>query len=65
LRRPVECAQYCSGDYQALLAEYGMRCSMSLKGNCWDTQSKIPSERRPDLTRVGIGRAALELISTW
>jgi putative transposase len=29
-------AQYCSGDYQALLAEYGMRCSMSRKGSCWD-----------------------------
>lgn len=29
-------SQYCSGDYQALLAGYGMRCSMSRKGNCWD-----------------------------
>ena len=28
-------SQYCSDDYQALLAEYGMRCSMSRKGNCW------------------------------
>jgi hypothetical protein len=27
----------------------------------WDTQSKIASERRPDLTRAGIGRAALVL----
>lgn len=29
-------SQYCSHDYQALLAEYGMRTSMSRKGNCWD-----------------------------
>jgi putative transposase len=29
-------SQYCSGDYQGLLAAYGMRCSMSRKGNCWD-----------------------------
>jgi putative transposase len=30
-------SQYCSDDYQALLREYGMRVSMSRKGNCWDT----------------------------
>lgn len=29
-------SQYCSHDYQALLAEYGMQASMSRKGNCWD-----------------------------
>jgi len=29
-------SQYCSGDYQALLGEYGMVTSMSRKGNCWD-----------------------------
>ncbi len=28
--------QYASRDYQALLREYGMRSSMSRKGNCWD-----------------------------
>jgi len=28
--------QYASGDYQALLAEQGITCSMSRKGNCWD-----------------------------
>jgi transposase InsO family protein len=61
--RSRKSAQYCSGDYQALLAEYGMRCSMSRKGNCWDTQSKIASERRTDLTRAGIGRAALADLS--
>lgn len=29
-------SQYASGDYQALLAEHGIRCSMSRKGDCWD-----------------------------
>ncbi|AWV89883.1 IS3 family transposase [Bradymonas sediminis] len=28
--------QYASGDYQELLKDYGMTCSMSRKGNCWD-----------------------------
>ena len=29
-------SQYASHAFQAKLAEYGMRCSMSRKGNCWD-----------------------------
>lgn len=29
-------SQYCSGEYQALLAGHGMRVSMSRKGNCYD-----------------------------
>ena len=28
--------QYASSDYQKLLAEHGLICSMSRKGNCWD-----------------------------
>ncbi len=28
--------QYAAGEYQALLAEQGITCSMSRKGNCWD-----------------------------
>jgi len=28
--------QYACGSYQQLLAEEGMTCSMSRKGNCWD-----------------------------
>lgn len=28
--------QYCSDDYQALLAEFGLVPSMSRKGDCWD-----------------------------
>lgn len=29
-------SQYASDDFQELLDEYGMICSMSRKGNCWD-----------------------------
>ena len=29
-------AQYLSDDYQALLKEYGIECSMSARGNCYD-----------------------------
>lgn len=29
-------SQYASGDYQRALKKYGMVCSMSRKGNCWD-----------------------------
>jgi putative transposase len=28
-------SQYASDEYQRKLADYGMRCSMSRKGNCW------------------------------
>jgi putative transposase len=34
--------QYASHAYQALLKQYGMICSMSRKGNCWDN---TPIER--------------------
>jgi len=54
-------SQYASDEYQALLKRHHVVCSMSRKANCWDTQSKIATERRTDLTRVGIGRAALAL----
>lgn len=29
-------SQYCSNVYQIKLKSYGMVCSMSRKGNCWD-----------------------------
>lgn len=29
-------SQYCSHDYQNMLKHYGLKCSMSRKGNCWD-----------------------------
>ena len=31
-------SQYASELYQDLLASHGLVCSMSRKGNCWDTQ---------------------------
>jgi putative transposase len=33
---PDRGSQYASNDYQAKLIEYGMKCSMSRKGNCYD-----------------------------
>jgi transposase InsO family protein len=29
-------SQYASGDYQRVLAQHGIVCSMSRRGNCWD-----------------------------
>jgi putative transposase len=29
-------SQYASGDYQQMLANHGIRCSMSRRGDCWD-----------------------------
>jgi putative transposase len=29
-------SQYCSHDYQKMLKDFGLVCSMSRKGNCWD-----------------------------
>ena len=29
-------SQYASGEYQQMLREQGIQCSMSRKGNCWD-----------------------------
>jgi putative transposase len=29
-------SQYASGDYQTVLADHGIVCSMSRRGNCWD-----------------------------
>jgi putative transposase len=48
-------SQYASDQYQAMLTEHGFVCSMSRKGNCWDTQSMMSVERLPNLTRAGIG----------
>jgi putative transposase len=31
-------SQYASKEFQRRLKKYGMICSMSRKGNCWDTQ---------------------------
>ena len=39
-------SQYCSRDFQKLLKNYGMKSSMSRKGDCWDTQFIIPMNVR-------------------
>ena len=36
LRRPIEFTQYASGDFQKQLVTFGMKGSMSRKGDCWD-----------------------------
>jgi len=43
-------SQYCSADFQALLTSYGMRSSMSRKGNCWDN---APTESLWGSLKVG------------
>ena len=48
-------SQYCSAAYRALQDSYGMMTSMSRRGNCWDTQSKISSSAAFGLTRAGTG----------
>jgi putative transposase len=32
-------SQYASGDYQDALDDLGVVCSMSRKGNCWDSET--------------------------
>jgi putative transposase len=36
LRRPIESAQYSSEQFQRLMAEHGVVCSMSRSGKGWD-----------------------------
>ena len=36
LRRPLESAQYTSEQFQRLMADNGVVCSMSRSGNVWD-----------------------------
>jgi transposase InsO family protein len=43
-------SQYCSHEFQAILAEYGMRSSMSRRGNCWDN---APTESLWGSLKVG------------
>ena len=44
-------SQYCSASFQAALASYGMKSSMSRKGNCWE------SDRRSDTPLRASGAA--------
>ena len=36
MRRPLESAQYVSAQFQRLMADNGIACSMSRSGNVWD-----------------------------
>ena len=67
-------SQYASGDYQALLAQRGIVCSMSRRGNCWDNavvesffatlkRELVQQERWP--TRAQATHALAEYIDGW
>ena len=43
-------SQYCSHEFQAALGKYGMRSSMSRRGNCWDN---APTESLWGSLKVG------------
>jgi putative transposase len=63
-------SQYCSHDFRRLLASYGMRSSMSRKGNCWDN---APTESLWGSLKVGrlhgmrfeTRRAAMDEVIDW
>jgi putative transposase len=67
-------SQYASGDYQDLLDEHGIQCSMSRRGNCWDNAvvesffGTLKTEliyRRPWLTREPVHQAIAEYIELF
>jgi putative transposase len=67
-------SQYASDDFQKLLREYGMTCSMSRKGNCWDNavvesfNATIKTElihRIVWKTREDVRAAIYNYIETW
>ena len=63
-------SQYCSDEFQAALGAYGMRCSMSRKGDCWDnapTESLWGSLKVARLhgVRFATRRAAIDEVIDW
>ena len=63
-------SQYCSHEFQALLTAYGMRSSMSRKGNCWDnapTESLWGSLKvaRVHGVRFETRRAVMDEVIDW
>lgn len=63
-------SQYCSHEFQAALSAYGMRCSMSRKGDCWDnapTESLWGSLKVARLhgVRFMTRRAAMDEVIDW
>ena len=67
-------SQYASGDFQALLCQQRIVCSMSRKGNCWDnapvesffgTLKQELVHRRRFATREAARREVFEYIEVW
>jgi len=67
-------SQYASQPFQHQLREYGMICSMSRKGNCWDTApteswfNSLKNERVHGLrydTRAAMTAASFEYIEVF
>jgi len=63
-------SQYCSEEFRALLRAYGMRSSMSRKGDCWDnapTESLWGSLKVARLhgRRFATRRAAMDEVIDW
>jgi transposase InsO family protein len=63
-------SQYCSDEFQAALKAYGMRSSMSRRGNCWDnapTESLWSSLKVARLhhVRFETRRAAMDEVIDW
>jgi putative transposase len=46
LRRSAESVQYTSEQFQRLMADSGIACSMSRSGNVWDNAAMESSSRR-------------------
>lgn len=63
-------SQYCSGEFQKMLKDWGMRSSMSRKGDCWDnapTESLWGSLKRACVHghRFATHQAALDAVMDW
>ena len=54
-------SQYRSDDWKRFCDANNLEPSMSRRGNCWDTQSKMTSNVLLNLTRAGIGELAFAL----
>lgn len=62
-------SQYACGDYQAMLAQHGIRCSMSRKGDPWDNAPKesffgtLKTELVQDWSRLPRAQARQEVFT--
>src|SRR5262249_35756251 len=63
-------SQYCSHEFQEALRGWGMRSSMSRKGDCWDNAptESLWSRLKPASvhdTRFATRRAAMDAVLSW